>query len=160
MRVRHQWVGRTTLIAGLALVLGVPLAASPQGAQADAGELTVTVTYSGKGEVKKGNEIGVFLFAEPNISGASQPIAIQVIEKNGGATVFKNLTISPVYVAVTYDEKGLYEELAGPPPPGTPTAIYVVPGAKPSTQGPPLASPVKPGRGAKIQIKFDDSNRM
>jgi hypothetical protein len=158
MRVRHRSV-RSTLAAGIALVLGVTLTAASQVTPA-AGELTVTVTYKGKGEVRKGNEIGVFLFAEPNIGAASQPVAMQVIETNGGSAVFKNLTSSPVYIAVTYDEKGQYDEMAGPPPAGTPTAIHRAPGTKPAAQGPPAASPIKPGKDAKVAITFDATTRM
>jgi hypothetical protein len=125
----------------------------------EGGDLAVTVTYTGKGEVKKGNEIGVFLWTTPDIS-SSAPIAVEVIDKNGGTAVFKNLTAPVVYVGVSYDEKGIYTETAGPPPPGTPVAIYTEKPPPAGTQGPPPPSPVKVGKGAKVRIKFDDSNRM
>jgi hypothetical protein len=132
--------------------------ASAQAPAPEGGDLAVTVTYTGKGEVKKGNEIGVFLWTTPDIS-SSAPTAIQVIEKNGGTAVFKGLTAPVVYVAVSYDEKGIYTETAGPPPPGTPVMAYTEK-PTPQGQGPMTPSPVKPGKGAKIRIKFDDSNRM
>jgi hypothetical protein len=65
-----------------------------------------------------------------------------------------------VYVAVSYDEKGIYTETAGPPPPGTPVAIYTEKPPAPGSQGPPTPSPVKVEKGAKVRVKFDDSNRM
>jgi hypothetical protein len=150
----NKWMAAvltTTLAAGSAALASTQ---APEG-----GELSVTVTYNGKGEVKKGNEIGVFLWTNPDIN-SSPPIAIEVIEKNGGTAVFKGLTAPVVYVAVSYDEKGAYTETAGPPPPGTPVAIYVDKAPPPGAQGPPMPSPVKTGKGAKIQVKFDDSNRM
>jgi hypothetical protein len=63
-----------------------------------------------------------------------------------------------VYIGVSYDDKGQYDENAGPPPPGTPVAVYTT--EKPPAQGPPSPSPVKPGKGVKVHVKFDDSNRM
>ena len=141
----------------LATGLAAAAAQTPSTKAPEGGDLAVTVTYTGKGEVKKGNEIGVFVWSTPDI-GQSAPIAAQVLEKNGGTTVFKNLPGPVVYVAVSYDEKGQYEETMGPPPTGTPVATYTT--EKPSAQGPPKPSPVKVGKGAKIRIKFDDSQRM
>ena len=147
----------------MAAVLAATVAAGSAAlasAQAPEGnDLSVTVTYTGKGEVKKGNEIGVFLWTSPDIN-SSPPIAVEVIEKNGGTAVFKGLTAPVVYVAVSYDEKGMYTETAGPPPPGTPVAIYTEKPPTAATEGPPMPSPVKVVKGAKIRIKFDDSNRM
>jgi hypothetical protein len=136
-----------------------PAAAAPTAQAPDGGELSVTVTYSGKGDVKKGNEIGVFLWTTPDI-GQSPPFAVQVIEKNGGTAVFKNLTAPVVYIGVSYDDKGQYEETAGPPPTGTPVAVYTDKKSQAPTQGPPAPSPVKPGKGVKVHVKFDDSSRM
>jgi hypothetical protein len=147
----------------MAAILAVTVAAGSAAlasAQAPEGnDLSVTVTYTGKGEVKKGNEIGVFLWTTPDIN-SSPPIAVEVIEKNGGTAVFKGLTAPVVYVAVSYDEKGVYTETAGPPPPGTPVAIYTEKPPTAGTQGPPTPSPVKVGKGTTVRVKFDDSNRM
>jgi hypothetical protein len=132
-------------------------AQAPSTTPPEGGDLAVTVRYTGKGEVKKGNEIGVFVWSTPDI-GQSAPIATQVLEKNGDTTVFKNLPGPVVYVAVSYDEKGQYGETTGPPPLGTPVATYTT--EKPGAQGPPKPTPVKVGKGAKIQITFDDSQRM
>jgi hypothetical protein len=141
----------------LATALASAAAQAPSMKGPQGGDLAVTVTYTGKGEVKKGNEIGVFVWSTPDI-GQSAPIAAQVLEKNGDTTVFKDLPGPVVYVAVSYDEKGQYEETMGPPPTGTPVAMYTT--EKPTEQGPPKPSPVKVGKGAKIHIKFDDSQRM
>ncbi len=100
----------------MAAVLAATVAAGSAAlasAQAPEGnDLSVTVTYTGKGEVKKGNEIGVFLWTSPDIN-SSPPIAVEVIEKNGGTAVFKGLTAPVVLVAVSYDEKGMYAEPPG-----------------------------------------------
>jgi hypothetical protein len=141
----------------VATALAAGAAQAPSTKAPEGGDLAVTVTYTGKGEVKKGNEIGVFVWSTPDI-GQSAPIATQVLVKNGGTAVFKDLPGPVVYVAVSYDEKGQYEETTGPPPTGTPVAAYTI--EKPTAQGPPKPSPVKVGKGAKIRIKFDDSRRM
>jgi hypothetical protein len=141
----------------LATVLAAGTAQAPSTKPPEGGELAVTVTYTGKGDVKKGNEIGVFVWSTPDI-GQSAPIATQVLVKNGDTAVFKDLPGPVVYVAVSYDEKGQYEETMGPPPLGTPVSMHTT--EKPTAQGPPQPSPVKVGKGAKIHIKFDDSQRM
>ena len=122
-------------------------------AAASAGEdqaLDVTVTYSGKGEVSAKHEISIFLFTDPNITEASMPVAVGVLEENGGHFQFKNLPPT-VYIAVVYDDTGNYTR-EGPPPPGTPVMLYgMASGA---------AEAVKPGKDAKVTVTFDDSNRM
>ena len=123
-------------------------------APAPAGEdqaLDVTVTYSGKGEVSAKNEISIFLFTDPNITEASMPVAVGVVEENGGHFLFKNLP-PVVYIAVVYDDTGNYNRDSAPPP-GTPVMLYGM-----ATGGAPEG--VKPGKDAKVTVKFDDSNRM
>jgi hypothetical protein len=141
-----------------AVALGVALAGMNPGVAAQpaapapipgAGDLAVTVTYTGKGEIKAGNEISVFLFNTPEINGQSEPIGMQTLEKNGGVLNFQNLP-ETVYIAVVYDEKGIYEQ-QGPPPPGTPVSIHAKEG---------VSTGVKTGKGAKVAISFDDTIRM
>ena len=112
-------------------------------------EVSVTVTYAGKGKVDQSHELWVYLFDHPEISAQSEPLAIQPIRKSGGTTTFKNVTADPVYVGVAYDEKGDFDAL-GEPPIGTPIAIYAKDGK---------TTPVKPGPGAKVQITFDETLR-
>jgi hypothetical protein len=121
--------------------------------KSDEQRLTVTVTYKGKGAVDDNHEVFVFLFENPDIGPGSAPIAVQAVRKNGGTASFSGVSVSPVYVAVAYDEKGDYEGTTGPPPPGTPIAIYVV-------KGESTPAPVRPGKSAKIKLTFDDSRRM
>ena len=125
-----------------------PLAA--QAAAADDRSLEVAVTYKGQGEVSKAHEVTVFLFTDPNITEASQPVAIGTVEENGGHCAFSGLP-PVVYIAVVYDDKGTYERDSAPPP-GTPVMLYgMASGA---------AEAVKPGKDAKVTVTFDDSNRM
>jgi hypothetical protein len=138
-------VAMLTLVAG-----GARVAAAPQAQPAAAGDLAVTVTYKGKGEVKPGNEIAVFLFDTPTINAESEPIGMQVLEKNGGVAQFQGLP-PKVYIAVVYDEKGVYDE-QGPPPSGTPTAIHS------DKAGAAIGVPT--GKAAKVTVIFDDTTRM
>jgi hypothetical protein len=117
------------------------------------GELNLTITYKGKGDVDDTHEIVVWLFDNPNIAAGSQPIATGVLKKNGGDVKFADLTVTPVYVAVAYDEKGNYDGTQGPPPPGTPVAIY-------STDGQGTPAPIDVKETAQVSMTFDDSQRM
>ncbi|HWJ57314.1 MAG TPA: hypothetical protein VNR90_13840 [Vicinamibacterales bacterium] len=127
-----------------------PAAGAASATAGDDQALDVTVTYSGKGEVSAKHEISIFLFTDPNITEASMPVAVGVLEENGGHFQFKNLPPT-VYIAVVYDDTGNYTR-EGPPPPGTPVMLYgMASGA---------AEAVKPGKDAKVTVTFDDSNRM
>lgn len=145
----------TRAVVAAMLGLGLTVIGLHTAARAQTGEeLQVTVTYKGKGEVTKANEISVFLFDDPIINASSRPVAIRTIEKNGGSAQFSGLTVSPVYIAVAYDEKGTFTPGEGPPPVGMPVSIHgeTKPGAG--------AAPVKPGKGAKVAIIFNDVIRM
>jgi hypothetical protein len=139
----------------LAAVAAAPAAAralqpAPAATPDEQGELEVAVTYKGKGDVSPKNEISVFLFTDPNISESSMPVGVGVVETNGGVATFKGLP-PVVYIAVVYDDAGTYERDSAPPP-GTPVALY---GSVPGT-----AEAVKTGKGAKVNVTFDDSTRM
>jgi hypothetical protein len=157
----HALMPAAIALAGLpapALAQAQPAAsqtppAPAAGAAASAREeltLDVTVTYAGKGEVSAKNEISIFLFADPNITEASMPVAVGTVEENGGHVLFKGLP-PVVYIAVVYDDTGKYDR-EGPPPPGTPVSLHGMAAGAP--QG------VKSGQGAKVTVTFDDSNRM
>lgn len=114
------------------------------------GELSVTVTYTGKGAVDDKHEILVFLFDHPTPTADSEPIASQTTTKSGGTVTFKGVTQDPVYVVFVYDQAANYDGQSGPPPAGTPIGSY-------QKDGKPV--PVKPGPAAKIKASFDDSVR-
>jgi hypothetical protein len=158
MTRRHRFASSLVALAVVAagtpaalLAQAPPPAQAPAAAATEGGDLEVTVTYKGKGEVSAKNEVSVFLFTDPNVNESSTPVGVATIEQNGGSTVFKALP-PLVYIAVVYDEKGTYER-QGPPEPGTPVAMHGT-----SQGGQPLG--VKPGRGAKVAITFDDAQRM
>ena len=138
----------------LALVVAAlaGVAAAAPAARESAGELSVTVSYKGKGEVDAKHDIFVFLFDTPNIGAGSLPIATRAVNKNGAAAKFADLSVSPVYVGVAYDETGDYDGFSGPPPPGTPVAIY-------STDGKGTPAPVDVSGTAQITMTFTDSQR-
>lgn len=158
MRARHfvrRRIGLSVAVLALSLVavsLGGSVAAMAAAAERP-GELNLTVTYKGKGDVDDTHEIFVWLFDNPNIGLSSQPIATDVLKKNGGALKFADLAVTPVYVAVAYDEKGDYDGTSGPPPPGTPVAIY-------STDGKGTPAPIDVKGTAQVNMTFDDSQRV
>ena len=115
------------------------------------GEVSVTVTYTGRGPVDATHEIWVFLFDSTPSRGV-KPLMTQTIKKSGDTAVFKGVLHDPSYVSVAYDEIGDYDGTAAPPPAGTPIAYY-------STDG-KSASPLKTLGGAKIKICFGDTRRM
>jgi hypothetical protein len=125
----------------------------PAPAQATAGDVTVTVSYTGKGVVDDQHRILVFLFDHPDVQQTSRPIGPpQLVVKNGSGATFKGVTQSPVYVVAVYDEKGGYDGTTGPPPLGTPWAVYGR-----TVKTPAVA--VVPGPKGKITFRFDGSNR-
>jgi hypothetical protein len=113
-------------------------------------DLAVTVAYTGQGTVDATHEILVFLFTSPNISEASEPIAVEAVTKSGGTATFKGVTQDPVYVVMVYDEKANYDGKSGPPPAGAPIGNYAKGGK---------LIPVKPSETPKVKATFDDSVR-
>ena len=115
-----------------------------------AGDVTVTASYKGQGTVDPKHAILVFLFDHPTPTASSEPLALQVITKNGDTATFKDVAAETVYVTVVYDEKSNYDGRSGPPPAGTPIGSY-------TKAGKPV--PIKPGADAKVTVAFDDSRR-
>jgi hypothetical protein len=114
-----------------------------------AGDVVVTVTYTGKGKVDDTHEILVFLFDQAQPSEGSIPLRLLTTTKSGGTVTFKDVTTSPVYVVMVYDEQANYAGDA-PPPPGAPIGSYQKDGK---------AIAVTPGPDAKIKVSFDDTVR-
>ncbi len=141
---------RRMLIVTLAIVGG--LGPNLVSAQVSGGAVAVTVTYTGKGTVDAKHHILVFLFSDPNVTNASEPLAHQAIVENKGTATFKDVTASPVYVFVAYDAQSNYDGESGPPPEGTPVGAY-----RKAAGSPPL--PVQPGPMTAVKISFDDSER-
>jgi hypothetical protein len=151
-RVAAAVAAAVMLAAAPAIVRAqTPPAAAPAPAADADGALDVTVTYKGKGDVSPKNEISVFVFSDPNINESSMPIGVGAISENGGHVLINGLP-PVVYIAVFYDDQGTYKRDSAPPP-GTPVSIHGM-----AASG--AAEPVKTGKGAKVSVTFDDSQRM
>lgn len=124
--------------------------AAPKPAAQKAADVGVTVTYKGKGTVDAAHKLIVFAFSNPDITSTSRPFATQFASRNGDTVTFKDVT-APVYVFAVYDEKGTYDGVSGPPPPGIPCATY-----RKTPKGTPAT--VAPGT-APVKFAFDDSER-
>jgi hypothetical protein len=135
------------LVAVTSLITATAYAQPPQPAKP--ADLSVTVTYKGKGLVDASKDILVFLFDRPDVTANSRPISHKSITRNGGTVSFEALSAdTPVYVFVLYDKDGNYSGTEGPPPAGVPIAMYSA-----TAKGP--ATAVKPG--AKVKMTLDDS---
>ena len=148
--------GRMAAAALLAATLCVPAMAMAQATPATgkpaavaANDLTVAVTYKGKGTVDATKDILVFVFDHPNPTGESEPLGMKAVAKNGGTATFANLPPNtPLYVFAVYDQEGTYTGTEGEPPAGTPVAPYTTT---------PKGEPAAVKAGAKIKMTFDDS---
>ncbi len=135
-------------VAGLALAGGL---AASEGAS-----LEVQVKYTGPGTVDESHAIYVFVFDTPNIQAGSIPVAYSKVTTNGERAKFAALTASPVYIAATFDEQGGYDPAAsGPPPSGSPAALYSADGT-----GAPSGVELESGKGTQIDFEFGDAFRM
>jgi hypothetical protein len=143
---------RIAVAAAAVLTLGMMGQVTPVRAAepAGAGAVQVKVEYKGKGTVDASHRVWVFVFDSPNIGSNAMPIAMDSVEKNGAIATF-DVAGERVWIAVAYDESGTMTG-DGPPPSGSPIAIY---GGNP-------AAPEAVVLGAKtpVAITFDDSQRM
>jgi len=139
-------------LAATVLALQAAKAAPPAAAAVAATDVAVAISYTGKGTVDANHKVLTWLFADPNVTANSRPVgAAQSLDKKTGTITFKNAPSTPVYVFTCYDEKGGYDGVSGPPPPGIPCTIY-----KKTAAG--AATPVKAG-GPVVKFAFGDSDR-
>jgi hypothetical protein len=146
-RSSRQWV-TATIVAGI-LASGISAGVAARSGDAG-GAVTVSVKYTGKGDVDSNHRIWVWLFDTPDIGPGAMPIAETSTDKNGGEVAIDS-SADTVWIAVAYDEAGGFGGMA-PPPSGSPVAIYSAP------TGAPLA--VKVGQAEKVTITFSDKDRM
>ena len=148
MTINNTWrllLGATLVVAGLTAAVradGV--------ARGAAGDVNVTVKYTGKGTVDASHRIWVWLFTSPDIGPGAIPIAEASIDKNGGVASFANVGADQVWIAIAFDEAGGFAG-AAPPPSGSPITLYT------DAKGP---AAVTPGAAGKVTVAFDDSQRM
>ena len=142
---------KVTATIAMALLLQAAPSPKPAAPKLSSTDLSVSVTYTGKGTVDAAHPIYVWLFDDANITSASRPYkSSQSVTKNGGTVTFTDVTSSPVFVFAVFNEGGTYDGVSGPPPAGLPASPY-----RTSAKGPP--APVKPGTALKLT--FDDSAR-
>jgi hypothetical protein len=150
----RQITSTVRIIAAVAgCAVAVQLAASPgsHAATAAAGDVTVTVKYTGKGNVDASHRIWIWAFDSPTIGAGSIPLAEMSVEKNGGEAAFAALSADTVYFAVAYDVAGGFAGSA-PPPSGSPVKIHS------DAKGVP--APIKPGKAVRVAISFNDVEKM
>jgi hypothetical protein len=142
-----------SIVAGLVVFASAQARqATPPAAAAATNDVTVTITYTGKGAVDDAHSIVTFLFAEPNVGPTSRPLGPpQIVTKNGQTVTFKNAPGSAVYVLAIYAEKSPYDGRSGPPPTGTPIGMYSKDGKAPTA--------VTPGPKTAIKLTFNDAKR-
>jgi hypothetical protein len=95
------------------------------------------------------------MFDNPNTDtwADSTPAAIGSLTENGATYRFAGLP-KQVYFAMAFDEKGGYDGTAGPPPQGTPIAVYGM------ASGGSAAAVDTGGDDTAVKTAFDDSMRM
>ena len=143
------WIAAGAVVVALSVQVGL----QAEQAKAEASGVSVTVKYTGKGTVDSTHRLWVWLFDNPNIGPDAIPIGEQSIDKNGGTATFPSVSAKQVYIAIAYDEGGGFMG-SGPPPPGSPIALYGAKGPESPAQA------VTPGPKAAVTVTFDDTQRM
>ncbi|HUG44042.1 MAG TPA: hypothetical protein VMN76_07375 [Acidobacteriota bacterium] len=121
--------------------------------------LKINVQYRGEGTVDRGHGIHIFFFDSPDFTSGNAdviPIAMRTVYENGDSVVLEGLRQKTVYLAVAYNESGDYDPPMGPPPSGTPVAVYRM-------DDPAAPTPIhleEGGRLVEVDLVFDDANRM
>lgn len=154
--MRKTRISAVLTLAVLAAVLCLSQTSAWCQDQAAAGRtLKVTIKYTGAGTVDDAHQIYLFIFDTPDIQTGPMPIGMSSTAKNESVVAIENLSASPVYVAAVFDSSGTYDGVSGPPPSGSPAAMYMV-------EQPGVATPIKiePGQAAEIEFVFDDSFKM
>ena len=146
-RPRLRWMLSLTFVL-LTAIATRPVAAAPETARA--GDVKVTVKYTGKGTVDASHRLWVWLFDTPEIGPGAIPISEMSIDKNGGTASFTNVAVGKVWVAIAFDVAGGFAG-AAPPPSGSPATLYMEKG---------VPTPVTPGPDVAITVVFDDTQKM
>jgi hypothetical protein len=151
MKIESLGTRLGAILLTVAALASAPVTASSLDETLVAGDVKVTVKYTGKGEVDDTHRLWVWLFDSPNIGPGAVPISENSLTKNGDIATFKAVSAAQVWIAVAYDEKGGFAGSA-PPPMGSPVTIY---GAETGA-----FTAVVPGDDASIMVTFNDTTRM
>ena len=122
---------------------------------AQPGPLLITVDYQGPGTVSQNHQLSVFVFDDPNMSADSLPIWTGQLADNQKTLSAGSFDASTIWVAVTFDETGGYDPFAGPPPSGSPFALYST-----DPTGMPTGVALHDDQETEIAIAFDGTLRM
>ena len=122
---------------------------------AQPGPLLITVDYQGPGTVSQDHQLSVFVFDDPNMSADSLPIWTGQLADNQKTLSAGSFDASTIWVAVTFDETGGYDPFAGPPPSGSPFALYST-----DPTGMPTGVALHDDQETEIAIAFDGTLRM
>lgn len=146
-------------LACAGLILGLSVHGSqqtkPEEKQAATRTLKVKLAYSGAGAVDEKHKIFLFLFDSADfVQGGVMPIGAKSAAAKDETVTFADLTVSPVFVAVSYDPKGEYDGVSGPPPSGSSMGMYS------KTPGTPEPVKIEPGKTVQIELAFDDTAKM
>jgi hypothetical protein len=117
--------------------------------------LKLKLSYTGTGTVDEKHKLYVFLFDSPDFIKGEQipPIGAQSASAKSETLTF-TVTTSPVYIVAAYDIAGSYDGQSGPPPSGSPVAVY-------STEpGAPAPIKIEAGKTAEVELAFDDTIKM
>lgn len=141
----------------LTLALVAPAAQQVKSAEkkAEPRTLKVTLNYTGGGPVDSKHRIFLFVFDSPDfVQGNVMPLDSKPASAKDETVAFSGLTASPVYIVAAYDQAGDYDGQSGPPPSGSPMAMYS------KTPGVPAPVKIEPGKTVQIDLSFDDSYKM
>ena len=122
---------------------------------AQPGPLLITVDYQGPGTVSQDHQLSVFVFDDPNMSADSLPIWTGQLADNQNALPAGSVVASAIWVAVAVDGAGGDDPLAGPPPSGSPFALYST-----DPTGMPTGVALHDDQETEIAIAFDGTLRM
>ena len=138
---------------GVVAAAAVAVAAAGLAGAAQGSTLSVTVNYSGQGDVDAAHAIYLALYDTPNIAGGALPIAAQAATENGQTVEFSNVTASPVYLSALYDINGGWDGQSAVPS-GSPAAMWQ------PVQPTPTPIELAAGETVDLEFSFDATFRM
>lgn len=142
-------------LLGLTSMVATAQQPKPEEKPAATRTLKAKMNYTGAGTVDEKHKIFLFVFDTPDfMQGGSMPIGFGSASAKDGTVTVSDLSVSPIYVAVTYDPTGGYDGQSGPPPSGASMGVYA------KTPGTPEPVKIDPGKTAEITVAFDDSFKM
>jgi hypothetical protein len=142
-------------LLGLTAMMAAAQTPKPEEKPVATRTLKAKMNYTGAGTVDGKHKIFLFVFDNPDfMQGGAMPIGGGTTAAKDGTITVVDLTVSPVYIAVSYDPSGAYDGMSGPPPSGASMGLYS------KTPGTPEPVKIDPGKTAEVTGAFDDSRKM